>query len=595
MAALPYLQFTERLVGAGHPSLSDTTNRALRALLSQSGYDPDASPFPGLMGPVFNVKAEGAAGDEVANDAPDIDTSDTGAADGGIVWFPRGRFLVGAQITKAAYSDWIGVRGVDPGNRTAKHGTVLVAGFDGGLVAYPVTGSLFASYSGIRGISFYSPGLGTYPNAIAISSNGNVRQVVIEDALIDGFNTGISGPWGELYVERVFIFNTKYGILSIGASDSWISKVHAGSGLAAPAGASGGAGFLFAGANSITFDRCRGQVQKGGSGFDFRACTRLILNKCFADTNELYGVLVVNCNEVELNGCIIYDNGTVGANSKGIRIEAVSDTFTAGAGTDEITITGGNASLYWSAQHGIVEFSNSGGALPTGLAAGVEYYLIAGSAADKFKVAASHADAVAGTAIDITGAGSGTNSILGVTRDIRIIGGAVYDRNPGLATEQQDIGIQFVKTALNGAADGIIRNITLDGVDLSRVATPVQYTDNVDSGLRITKCPGIREDLLGSSSDATYRVGQQAPDVFFNNAFAADVNITLSQDGAYSGAAFNIARGVGATGAFNLVIKRSTGSTLATIAADATNTQMVRCVYFAGSTNQWVLMKSAGF
>ena len=41
MAALPWQQFTERMVGRGHPTLADTNNRALRALLSQSGYDPD--------------------------------------------------------------------------------------------------------------------------------------------------------------------------------------------------------------------------------------------------------------------------------------------------------------------------------------------------------------------------------------------------------------------------------------------------------------------------------------------------------------------------------------------------------------------------
>ena len=68
LAALPWTQYTESVVGLNHPTLPDTDNRALRALLSQSGYNPDAIPFPGLPGPVFNVQAFGAVGDGVTDD-----------------------------------------------------------------------------------------------------------------------------------------------------------------------------------------------------------------------------------------------------------------------------------------------------------------------------------------------------------------------------------------------------------------------------------------------------------------------------------------------------------------------------------------------
>jgi hypothetical protein len=47
----------------------DTLNRAMRDLLSQSGYDPDANTFPGLFGPVANVKAFGALGDGTTDDS----------------------------------------------------------------------------------------------------------------------------------------------------------------------------------------------------------------------------------------------------------------------------------------------------------------------------------------------------------------------------------------------------------------------------------------------------------------------------------------------------------------------------------------------
>ena len=57
-----------------------------------------------------------------------------------------------------------------------------------------------------------------------------------------------------------------------------------------------------------------------------------------------------------------------------------------------------------------VRFTNSGGALPTGLSAGTDYWLIRISATTA-KVATTYANAIAGTAIAFTDAGSGTNTL----------------------------------------------------------------------------------------------------------------------------------------------------------------------------------------
>ena len=81
-------------------------------------------------------------------------------------------------------------------------------------------------------------------------------------------------------------------------------------------------------------------------------------------------------------------------------------TFTAVAVTDVCT----------SVAHGLVTgkgpvlVSNSGGALPAGLAASTWYWPIVIDA-DTFKLAATRALSAFGTAVDITDAGSGTNSI----------------------------------------------------------------------------------------------------------------------------------------------------------------------------------------
>lgn len=79
-------------------------------------------------------------------------------------------------------------------------------------------------------------------------------------------------------------------------------------------------------------------------------------------------------------------------------------TFTADAGTDVFTATA----------HGFltglkVQVSNSGGALPTGLSAATDYFVIR-LTANTFKLATSLVNANAGTAIDISDAGTGTQT-----------------------------------------------------------------------------------------------------------------------------------------------------------------------------------------
>lgn len=62
-----------------------------------------------------------------------------------------------------------------------------------------------------------------------------------------------------------------------------------------------------------------------------------------------------------------------------------------------------------------VRFTNSGGALPTGLSAGVDYYLVRVSATTA-RVATSLANAIAGTVIAFTDAGTGTHTLRIETR-----------------------------------------------------------------------------------------------------------------------------------------------------------------------------------
>lgn len=92
-------------------------------------------------------------------------------------------------------------------------------------------------------------------------------------------------------------------------------------------------------------------------------------------------------------------------------------TFTA-ATTDSCTATA----------HGLltgdqVLVSNSGGGLPTGLSAATYYYVIK-LTADTFKLASTLANAVAGTAVDISGTGTGTQTITLSTNLVGVAGAA---------------------------------------------------------------------------------------------------------------------------------------------------------------------------
>lgn len=88
MAALPWALATERAVGKGHGSLSDVVNRPLRQMLIESGHNPDADPFPGLMGPVFNVKAYGAVGNGSADDTGGFQGAFAAAGTKGLIYVP---------------------------------------------------------------------------------------------------------------------------------------------------------------------------------------------------------------------------------------------------------------------------------------------------------------------------------------------------------------------------------------------------------------------------------------------------------------------------------------------------------------------------
>jgi hypothetical protein len=104
--------------------------------------------------------------------------------------------------------------------------------------------------------------------------------------------------------------------------------------------------------------------------------------------------------------------GSLGnAYCKGYNVCVSATVTTPSAGTFTAAVT----DICTKVAHGmktglVVMVSNSGGALPTGLAAATDYYVIRIDA-DTFKLASSLNNANAGTAVDITGTGTGTQTV----------------------------------------------------------------------------------------------------------------------------------------------------------------------------------------
>lgn len=92
------------------------------------------------------------------------------------------------------------------------------------------------------------------------------------------------------------------------------------------------------------------------------------------------------------------------------RLQSWSDTFTANATTDILTLTSGSHAFVTG--DGPFAVSNSGGALPTGLSASTNYYLIfQPDDTDGVKLATSKMNALDRTDITISAAGSGTHTL----------------------------------------------------------------------------------------------------------------------------------------------------------------------------------------
>lgn len=138
-------------------------------------------------------------------------------------------------------------------------------------------------------------------------------------------------------------------------------------------------------------------------------------------------------------------------------------TYTADAATDVLT----KVAHGLETGDGPLRTTNSGGALPGGLAINTDYFAIR-IGPDTFRVATSRANAVAGVAINITSNGTGTQTLSDVGGTTRVSDAAVT-RNlivDGTATVGGAVSTSGLLTANGGVIAGANQNIAVAGTGL---------------------------------------------------------------------------------------------------------------------------------
>jgi parallel beta-helix repeat protein len=299
VAKLPYIAYTERMVGSGHPALPDTLNRGLRALLSQSGYDPDASPFPGLMGPVFNVKAFDAKGDGATDDTAASHAARDAGGVGATLVFPAGTYLVSGLIASLADQTWILQRGATiklTANAASNIGVITVTA-SGVQVVGPGTidgNRANQSGSGIDGVRFATVA-GADPSGAAIT-DGVVRDCLIRDCV----NAGVS-----MYVaQRMLMRNCRFLdtiMFAVRARRSCLNVLIDGCIATKTARGSGATAFQIDGLSDLT----------GAT-----TCNRIRVVNCVASTWANAGVYLNGTIDGVVSGCEVHDIGDIGLDAE---------------------------------------------------------------------------------------------------------------------------------------------------------------------------------------------------------------------------------------------------------------------------------------
>jgi len=195
------IQFSEEMVGAGHPAKSDTMNRLG---LVEHNDDGTHNLLTKVTDPWIDVRAYGAIGDGVTDDSAAIQAAiDAWAAlDSGVLFFPPKKFRIGTALSNTFSANKYGTHRISGYGATILHGG-LTAG-----TALTLTGNAVVRYIDIVGLKF--DGEGTALNGLVIDGGNPASKFfyhsAVEDVKFEGFlgnGLKLTGSFFESQLMRV--------------------------------------------------------------------------------------------------------------------------------------------------------------------------------------------------------------------------------------------------------------------------------------------------------------------------------------------------------------------------------------------------------
>ncbi|MFQ5442702.1 MAG: glycosyl hydrolase family 28-related protein [Thermodesulfobacteriota bacterium] len=324
------IQYTEEMVGAGHPSKADTLNRLALVEHNSDGthkYEHWA-----------DVRAYGAVGDGVADDTAAIQSAVDALTGGGTVFFPQGTYKITSAVTVSASG--VHLLGTGTGNTTIKIESAAIDGvvFGDGVTQYTDVGCSNMSFTSaitrtgggavkftkiirgaLRDFTINSQFYGIELNAVTIAyiARGDIRNTIAAT----GRAIYINGAGNDHFISRVVADNPAgsepLAGLSITQSGAiWVDScdfIHCGRGLLLDVSAGNEITWCFF--SNSAFDTCNddGAQIDTVSGGSIRGVT---FSNCWFSSNTNRGVTIGQTSGtvdgIHLVGCRFFNNGTNG-------------------------------------------------------------------------------------------------------------------------------------------------------------------------------------------------------------------------------------------------------------------------------------------
>ncbi|MBI5902738.1 MAG: right-handed parallel beta-helix repeat-containing protein [Deltaproteobacteria bacterium] len=380
------IQYTEEMVGAGHPTKADTLNRLMLVEHGTDGAHKSTNVYTDLItkGPWRDVRAYGAVGDGVTDDTAAIQAAlDDIPYTGGKVFIPFGTYKVSSTLTASNTTELFGVGANGSIISTASPTAHVIAVYGGGCYIHDIQISSSVTKTAGAHIFIATSGSSSTIERFMLY-NYFVGIDIYADCCVRVFNGqcrfGVSGTWtagiaisagtdhkiDQITMDNVVGTQCESGIRVTSADAPLITNcdiIHHGTGLNIWPGAGQIVSSLWAANSFFDNNNMRGATL-GGAG----TISRCRFADCWFSSNTWEGIHIFNtCTiaGVDISNPHVFLNGAHGVQvDKSCDDLKISGGFIGGNGQDGIAIASNvsNFSIIG------VRSGNGGGAGNNGLA-----------------------------------------------------------------------------------------------------------------------------------------------------------------------------------------------------------------------------------